>query len=94
MRIPAWSDQLRVMQSMLDAGVSTRRGIMCSHLEPAYADQPQSYELQHSAQAQQRCVLLPLFPSMTRNEQSLVAVALRTACGMDITSSVGGGIAA
>ena len=25
-----------VMQAMLDAGVSTRRGIMCSHREPAY----------------------------------------------------------
>ena len=29
-------DQRQVMQAMLDAGVSTRRGIMCAHREPAY----------------------------------------------------------
>ena len=29
-------DQRQVMQKMLDAGISTRRGIMCAHREPAY----------------------------------------------------------
>lgn len=38
-RLPA-SDQREVMQRMLDGGVSTRRGIMCTHREPAYAAQP------------------------------------------------------
>ena len=32
------AEQLAVMQLMLDAAISTRRGIMCSHREPAYAD--------------------------------------------------------
>ena len=35
-RLPMGSDQRQVMQSMLDAGVATRRGVMCSHREAAY----------------------------------------------------------
>ncbi len=38
-RLPAGADQSQVMQSMLDDGVATRRGIMCSHREPAYRDE-------------------------------------------------------
>jgi dTDP-4-amino-4,6-dideoxygalactose transaminase len=36
-RLPDACDQRRAMQAMLDAGVSTRRGVMCAHREPAYA---------------------------------------------------------
>ena len=39
-RLPAPCDQRLVMQAMLDAGISTRRGIMCSHREEAYRDFP------------------------------------------------------
>jgi dTDP-4-amino-4,6-dideoxygalactose transaminase len=35
-RVPAEIDQRVVMQTLLSAGVSTRRGVMCSHREPAY----------------------------------------------------------
>jgi dTDP-4-amino-4,6-dideoxygalactose transaminase len=35
-RLPEGLDQRRVMQSMLDAGVSTRRAVMCAHREPAF----------------------------------------------------------
>src|SRR5262245_17667805 len=35
-RLPPQCDQRAVMQRMLDEGVATRRGIMCSHREPAY----------------------------------------------------------
>lgn len=35
--------QRQVMQSMLDAGVATRRGIMCSHREAAYASAPAAW---------------------------------------------------
>ena len=68
------------MQSMLDAGVSTRRGIMCSHREKAYADLPVAHPLLESEAAQDHCILLPLFPKMTQAEQERVAVALRQAC--------------
>jgi hypothetical protein len=37
-RFPAYCNQRSVMQAMLDSGISTRRGIMCSHREPAYAE--------------------------------------------------------
>ncbi len=36
--LPLGADQRGVMQRLLDAGVSTRRGVMCIHREPAYAD--------------------------------------------------------
>ena len=36
------------MQDMLDKGVATRRGIMCSHREPAYADVPCPWPLTES----------------------------------------------
>ena len=36
-RLPKSVDQRGVMQQMLDEGIATRRGIMCAHLEPAYA---------------------------------------------------------
>jgi dTDP-4-amino-4,6-dideoxygalactose transaminase len=78
-RLPDNCDQRSVMQSMLDAGISTRRGIMCSHREPAYRDRPLRHDLTHSEQAQDRCVLLPLYPQMTDEEQERVAVALRKA---------------
>jgi dTDP-4-amino-4,6-dideoxygalactose transaminase len=32
-------DQVQVMQTLLDAGIATRRGIMCAHREQAYSGQ-------------------------------------------------------
>jgi perosamine synthetase len=71
--------QQGVMQRMLDAGVSTRRGIMCSHREPAYADWPHG-RLPMSEDAQDRCVLLPLYNGMTAEQQEQVVHALQDAC--------------
>ena len=79
-RLPAHCDQRAVMQSLLDAGVSTRRGIMCSHREPAYRDLPPRTPLPHSEQAQERGVLLPLYHDMTDAQQQHVAAALEHAC--------------
>jgi perosamine synthetase len=39
-RLPSRARQRQVMQRMLDAGIATRRGIMCAHREPAYQNQP------------------------------------------------------
>lgn len=77
--LPAGCDQRWVMQAMLDAGVSTRRGIMCSHREPAYRDFAPRQPLPMSELAQDRCLLLPLYPQMTGFEQDRVAAALRKA---------------
>lgn len=72
-------EQRRVMQSMLDAGVSTRRGIMCAHREPAYAGWACG-PLPVSEDIQDRTVLLPLFGGMTLEQQEVVVGALRNAC--------------
>lgn len=76
-RLPPGVDQLTVMQAMLDRGVATRRGIMCAHLEPAYADLPARFPLRHSERAHRNCILLPLFAGMTSEEQDEVVAALR-----------------
>jgi perosamine synthetase len=79
-RLPGELDQRTVMQILLDAGISTRRGIMCSHREEAYGDLRLRHPLQRSEKAQDQCILLPLYPQMTREDQSRVAVALTQAC--------------
>jgi len=75
-RLPDACDQQAVMQAMLDAEISTRRGIMCSHREAAYADLENPNELRQSEAAQDHCVLLPLYPGLTAGEQAEVAQAL------------------
>jgi perosamine synthetase len=56
-------DQRGVMQRMLDAGISTRRGVMNSHLEAPYASS--EWRLPRSESAQNYGVILPMAPSMT-----------------------------
>jgi len=63
---------------MLDGGVATRRGVMCSHLEAPYAGMGVG-SLPHSEQAHRRCILLPLYPQMTQGDQHEVVDALRLA---------------
>ena len=61
--LPEGCDQRQVMQAMLDAGIATRRGIMNAHREPPYRDRACSLPV--SETAQDRIILLPLFPSLT-----------------------------
>jgi len=77
--LPPGYDQQQIMQAMLDEGVSTRRGIMCSHREEACKDIPLRQPLPQSELAQDHCLLLPLYPQMTPDEQEGVAAALRRA---------------
>lgn len=72
-------DRRSVMQHMLEAGVATRRGIMCAHREPAYATEPWRAGptgLVESERAQDGCLLLPLFHEMTDTDQDYVVGAL------------------
>ena len=80
-RLPEHVDQRDAMQAMLDAGISTRRGVMCSHREPAYAHTPWrgSGPLRHSEEAQDRCIILPLYAQMTDADLDRVAGALQDA---------------
>ena len=94
-RLPQQYDQQQVMQAMLDAGIGTRRGIMCAHREPAYQHEAWSCGvnredcqcetrscrcLTESEQAQDRAIILPLFHNMTEQEQDAVVSELKTAC--------------
>jgi dTDP-4-amino-4,6-dideoxygalactose transaminase len=63
--LPAACDQRSVMQRMLDDGVSTRRGVMNSHLEAPYRAAAAQTNLPVSERAQIRGVILPLSPGMT-----------------------------
>ena len=93
-RLPIGSDQRQVMQSMLDAGVATRRGVMCAHREVAYpantwycAGRTEGcactagfcQRLRHSQEAQDHTIILPLFPQMSLEQQDYVVKALHDA---------------
>jgi dTDP-4-amino-4,6-dideoxygalactose transaminase len=79
-RLPEGCDQQTVMQSMLDEGVATRRGVMCAHREAGYAKIVNGAQLPHSEAAQDHCIILPLFPQMTDAEQVKVVATLKKAC--------------
>jgi dTDP-4-amino-4,6-dideoxygalactose transaminase len=81
--------QLDVMQGLLDRGISTRRGVMCAHLEPAYEIEPwacgdpdlndpdaRRLGLVESEAAQSQGLLLPLYAQMTEAEQDEVIAAV------------------
>jgi dTDP-4-amino-4,6-dideoxygalactose transaminase len=78
-RLPSHCDQRTVMQTMLDAGIASRRGIMCTHREVVYAGAPQRMPLPYSEAAQDHCILLPLYPQMTPAEQEQVVSVLKRA---------------
>jgi len=65
---------------MLDRGIATRRGIMCAHREPAYAETELRFALPKSERAQDECILLPLYPQMTDDEQACVVSLLKESC--------------
>jgi perosamine synthetase len=62
-RLPEHCDQRMVMQYMLDQGVATRRGIMNAHRERPY-QRESGYHLPESEHAQDRNIILPLFPTV------------------------------
>ncbi|WP_395645008.1 DegT/DnrJ/EryC1/StrS family aminotransferase [Terricaulis sp.] len=75
--LPAKCDQKAVMQAMLDAGIATRRGIMCAHREDLYKN---GWDLPNSEFAQDRRIILPLYHQMTDEEQTFVADTLKKVC--------------
>lgn len=78
-RLPDGVDQVSVMQFLLDRDIATRRGIMCAHREGAWAHLRPLHDLSRSEQAQDRCILLPLFVQMTEVEQDAVVGAVHAA---------------
>jgi dTDP-4-amino-4,6-dideoxygalactose transaminase len=75
-KIARSAEQLPIMQALLAAGVASRRGIMCAHREPAYADAPLRFPLPVSEAIQDTTILIPLFAQITGEELATVATAL------------------
>lgn len=89
--------QRTVMEALLAAGISTRRGVMCAHREEAFRGDgdwscpggrprcgcpPDSCRsLPASEGVQDDGIILPLFPGMTREEQDHVVRELLAALG-------------
>ena len=85
-RLPAGCDRAGVMQAMLDDGVSTRRGVMCAHTEPAYRLEAwrtprRDGGLRVGESISADGLILPLYDAMTEEEQSRVVASLEAAIG-------------
>jgi perosamine synthetase len=78
---PLRRDEL--MQALLERGISTRRGIMNAHQEPAYA--AEAWVLPHSEAARDSVILLPLHTLMTADDQEYVIDALRALARGDVS---------
>lgn len=76
-RLPNRVDQKAVMQSLLDQGIATRRGIMCSHREAPYLCDNQHHDLRQSELAQDHSILLPIYAQMAEEDLARVVDALR-----------------
>lgn len=76
---PVSRDEL--LRMLADAGVSARRGIMASHLEPAYAGVP-CPPLPVTERVTAGSLILPLFHQLTEEEQDLVVSVVHAAAGL------------
>jgi perosamine synthetase len=81
LRVPRDLDRGQIMQMLLESGISTRRGIMCAHREPAYRNQPWrgAGSLHRSEEAQDTGLILPLYPQMDPRDQAAVVLELKQA---------------
>lgn len=67
-----------LMQQMMDAGVSTRRGVMTSHREPAYAHFCQNVSLPVTERVSDDSIILPLYvPMLQEDVQKVIEVFTR-----------------
>ena len=64
-----------LMAVLADQGISTRRGIMASHLEPAYANHPHG-DLSATERSTNDSITLPLFHELTTTDQDRVIDAV------------------
>ncbi|MEU8839150.1 DegT/DnrJ/EryC1/StrS family aminotransferase [Streptomyces roseus] len=75
---PVGRDEL--LAALAGAGISARRGIMASHLEPAYAGHGAA-PLPVTERISRDSLILPLFHTMTRDQQDRVVAVLRARAG-------------
>jgi len=74
-------DREELMTNLLRRGIATRRGVMASHLEKTYIDRVGRVALPVTEEATRNTMLIPLFASMTDEEQTYVIDALREELG-------------
>jgi perosamine synthetase len=67
-----------IMQKMLDAGISTRRGIMTTHRETAYKEECAGLTLPISEKACDRSIILPLYVPMKDEDIEKVIVTFKS----------------
>lgn len=65
------ANQLEIMQFLLDKGISSRRGVMNAHQEPAY--KPQQWHLPKSEDIRDKIILLPFYNGLAEKELSYIA---------------------
>ena len=68
----------RLLEMMMEKGISCRRGIMAAHLEPAFEGQGRG-ELQVTERVSGGSLLLPLFYEMTEEDQGRVVAVIQDA---------------
>jgi len=86
--LPDYAGQIEVLQALLDKGISARRGVMCAHLHLPKGKDWTCIQLEcgcgphtcarlaESERAQDRCVILPLYPQMSDSDQDMVIETL------------------
>jgi perosamine synthetase len=74
-------DREDLMTRLLRRGIATRRGVMASHLEKVYRDRVGTVSLPITEEAARTTMLIPLYASMTEEEQTYVIDALREEIG-------------
>jgi len=74
-------DRDDLMARLLQRGVSTRRGVMASHLEKVYRDRVGQVSLPITEKKARSTMLIPLFATMTDDEQTYVIESLREELG-------------
>ncbi|MEK7860111.1 MAG: DegT/DnrJ/EryC1/StrS family aminotransferase [Chloroflexota bacterium] len=74
-------DREELMTRLLRRGIATRRGVMASHLERTYTERQGTVRLPITEEATRTTMVIPLYASMTEDEQSYVIDALREELG-------------
>jgi dTDP-4-amino-4,6-dideoxygalactose transaminase len=75
-------DRDDLMARLFRRGVATRRGVMASHLEKVYRDRLGKVSLPITEEKARTTMLIPLFATMTDDEQSYVIESLREELGV------------
>ncbi len=66
----------RLIEHLLERGIAAKPGIMTAHRESAYRDRCPGLRLPNTEKASDQSVLLPLYPTLTEEEQDQIIAEL------------------